>query len=176
MSPDYPQQEEDALRQVLRTVLQNHLTRDRLSLNAALLAGVWTLGLVTVRFTHLLGLPLRPELDHVRAWLTYRMHHRKDVPPLVLSDEAGDDDDVAAVMAHAKDLDAALRQLIDDTAVERGIRCDVLLNVALGLMADLLWLLQDTLGWDLEEVEALIAGELHRDLLACTQADRHDHA
>jgi len=175
MTPAYPHEDEAALRQTLRAVFQNHLALHHLSLNAAMLTGLWVLSWACRRYCEMLELPLAAELDHVRGWLTHRVRDRDDVPPLVLSDEASaaDDDALTTAKAQAGRLYTVLGQLIDETAVERGIRIDVLLNVTLGLMADVLCLLQDTLGWDLEDVEAFIDDELHEDLTADTQAQQH---
>ena len=153
--PAFATPQEAAAYTMLKQVLQNHVALHRMSLLAAVMAGV---GLLGDRCVACCGSAIVPSVVVAQTLerLKYRVHARQTTPGFALFVAESAQDPAAHLGAHARHLYEALRQLLQESSEAQRLDGRGGMRVVLGLMADVLSMFLHQFDRTLAEVDTII--------------------
>jgi len=153
--PAFATPQEAATYTMLKQVLQNHVTLHRMSLLAAVMAGV---GLLGDRCTACGGAETVPSVvvAQTLSQLKRRVRAQQTTPGFAPFVAESAQDPAAQLGEHARQLYDALRQLLHESGDAQRLDSQGGMRVVLGLMADVLSMFLHQFDRTLAEVDAII--------------------
>jgi len=153
--PTFATFQEEAAYTMLKQVLQNHVTLHRMSLLAAVMAGVGLLGDRCVACCRAGAVPsvvITETLGRLKRWV----RTRQTTPSFALFSKESARDLEVHLGEHSQHLYGALRQLLTESGDAQRIDLLGSMRIALGLLADVLSIFLHQFNHTLEEVDTII--------------------
>jgi len=153
--PTFATFQEEAAYTMLKQVLQNHVTLHRMSLLAAVMAGVGLLGdqcVVCCRAGTVPSVVIMETLGRLKHWV----RTRQTTPSFALFSKESARDLEVHLGEHSQHLYGALRQLLTESGDAQRIDLLGSMRIVLGLLADVLSMFLHQFNHTLEEVDTII--------------------